>query len=106
MGLGAWSSNAPLQGSAVVTTSPFNSIPYGGGHIPCLSPLLGDTFQQPIGPNANYSLFTGGGLGPSSYTTPVGSMLFSLFGAFGNNAFSSVAFPIGGIPNFGQQNLV
>jgi hypothetical protein len=36
----------------------------------------------------------------------VGSMSFSLFGAFGNNAFSSVAFSSGGNPIFSQQNLV
>jgi hypothetical protein len=33
-------------------------------------------------------------------------MSFSLFGAFGNNAFSSAAFSTGGNPSFGQQNLV
>jgi hypothetical protein len=106
MGLGAGSSNAPLQGSAIGTTAPFNAIPYGGGHIPPPSPSLGGAFQQPIGPNANYSLFSGGSLGPSSYTTSVGSMSFSLFGAFGNNTFSSTAFPTGGNPSFGQQNPV
>jgi hypothetical protein len=106
MGLGAGSSNAPLQGSTIGTTTPFNAIPYGGGHIPPLSPSLGGTFQHPIRPNANYSLFGGGSLGPSSYTTSVGSMSFSLFGAFGNNTFSLTSFPTGGNPNFGQQNPV
>jgi hypothetical protein len=33
-------------------------------------------------------------------------MSFSLFGAFGNNAFSSATFSTGGNPNFGQQNPV
>jgi hypothetical protein len=32
----------------------------------------------------------------------VGSTPFSLFGAFGNNAFSSAAFSTGGNPDFGQ----
>jgi hypothetical protein len=32
----------------------------------------------------------------------VGSTPFSLFGAFGNNAFSSTTFPTGGNPGFGQ----
>jgi hypothetical protein len=32
----------------------------------------------------------------------VGSTLFSLFGAFGNNTFSSSTFPTGGNPGFGQ----
>jgi hypothetical protein len=74
MGMGKGSSNAPLQGSIVGTTASFNSIPYGGDHIPPLSPFLGGAFQQPIGPNANYSLFSGGRKGHSSYTTLVGSM--------------------------------
>jgi hypothetical protein len=33
---------------------------------------------------------------------PVGSTLISLAGTFGNNAFSSAAFPTGGNPSFGQ----
>jgi hypothetical protein len=37
---------------------------------------LGGVFQQLICPNDNYSLFSGGSLGPSSYTTSVGSMYF------------------------------
>jgi hypothetical protein len=106
MGLGAGSSNAPLQGSAAGTTSPFNAIPYGGGHIPPSSPSLGGAFQQPIRPNANYSLFSGGIQGPSSYTTLVGSMSFSLFGAFGNNSFTFYSFSTGGNPVFSQQNHV
>jgi hypothetical protein len=86
------------------TTAPFKSIPYGGGHIPPPSPSLGGMFQQPIGPNANYSLFSGGSHGPSSYMTLVGSMHFSLFDTFGNNTFSSSSFSTGGNPVFGQQN--
>jgi hypothetical protein len=89
MGLGAGSSNSPMQGSTGGTSVPFNAIPYGGGHIPPSSPSLGGAFQQPIGPNANYNLFGAGSLGPLSYTTSVGSMSFSLFDAFGNNNFSS-----------------
>jgi hypothetical protein len=54
----------------------------------------------------NYSLFRVGSLGPSSYTTSVGSMLFSLFDAFGNNGFSSPIISTRGKPGFGQQNLV
>jgi hypothetical protein len=106
MGLGVGSSNAPMQGSTGGTSVPFNAIPYGGGHIPPPSPSLGGAFQQPIGPNANYSLFGGGSLGPSSYTMSVGSMSFSLFDAFGNNAFSSAVVSAGGNPSFGQQNPV
>jgi hypothetical protein len=34
----------------------------------------------------------------------VGSTPFSLFGAFGNNAFSSAAFLTGGNPGYGQPN--
>jgi hypothetical protein len=39
MGLGAGSCNTSLQGS-----TPFNVIPYGGGHIPPPSPLLDGSF--------------------------------------------------------------
>jgi hypothetical protein len=106
MGLGVGSSNAPMQGSTGGNSIPFNVIPYGGGHIPPLSPSLGGSFQQPIGPNTNYSLFGGGSLGPLSYTTSVGSMSFSLFGAFGNNSFSSAIVSTGGNLIFGQQNPV
>jgi hypothetical protein len=34
----------------------------------------------------------------------VGSTPFSLFGEFGNNTFSSVDFPTGGKPSYGQPN--
>jgi hypothetical protein len=54
----------------------------------------------------NYSLFEAGSLGPSSYTTMVGSMSFSLFDTFGNNVFLSVIISVGGNPIFGQQNPV
>jgi hypothetical protein len=100
--LGEGNHNTPLQGSTATNTTPFNVIPYGGGHIPLLSPSRDDDFQQPIEPNANYILFGGGSLGPSSYTIPVGYMLFSFFGAFGNNAFYLVFLSTGGNPNFGQ----
>jgi hypothetical protein len=104
IGLGVGSSNSPLQGSFTGTTAPFNTIPYGGGHIPPPSPSLGGAFQQPIRLNTNSSLFSGGSHGPQSYMTLVGSMPFSLFGAFGNNAFSSSSFSVGGNPIFGQPN--
>jgi hypothetical protein len=44
MGLGAGSSKTPLKGSTASTTLPFNSIPYGWGHIPPPSPSLGGAF--------------------------------------------------------------
>jgi hypothetical protein len=106
MGLGAGSSNAPLQGSIGGTSTSYNVIPYGGGHIPPLSPSLSGAFQPPIGVSANYNLFGAGSLGPSSYTMSVGSMSFSLFSAFGNNSFSSAVVSAGGNPGFGQQNPV
>jgi hypothetical protein len=37
---------------------------------------------------------------------PMGSMPFSLFDVFGNNAFSSASVLVGGKPGFGKQNLV
>jgi hypothetical protein len=106
MGLGARSSNDPVQGSTEGTLVPFSAIPYGVGHIPPLSPSLGGDFQKPIGLNDNYNLFGEGSLGPSSYTMSVGSMSFSLFDTFGNNSFSSAVVSAGGNPRFRQQNLV
>jgi hypothetical protein len=106
MDLGAGSSKSPVQGSTRETSVPLNVIPYGGGHIPPLSPSLSGAFQQPIRSNANYILFGEGSLGPSYYTTPVGSILFSLFDTFGNNAFSSAVILAGGNPGFGKHNPV
>jgi hypothetical protein len=97
-GLGAGSSNAPLQGHMGGTSAPFNAFPYGGGHIPSLSPSLEGTHQPSAGSPAHHSLFGAGSQGPPSHNMPVGSKPFSLFGAFGNNAFSSAAFPTGGNP--------
>jgi hypothetical protein len=93
-----------MQGSTGGTSVPFNAIPYGEGHVPPLSPSLSGTFQQPIGSNVNYILFGVGSIGPSSYTTPMGSMSFTLFDVFGNNDFSSAIISFGGNPSFGQQN--
>jgi hypothetical protein len=95
VGMGVWSSISPLQGSTMSTTSPFNSIPYGGGDIPPFSPSLGGPFHQIIRLTTNYSLFSGVSHGPQSYMTLVGSMPFYLFSSFGNNAFSSSAFSAG-----------
>jgi hypothetical protein len=41
LGLGAGSSNAPLQGQLGGIPVPFNAFPYAGGHIPPSSPSLG-----------------------------------------------------------------
>jgi hypothetical protein len=63
LGLGAGSSNAPLQGSMGGTSTPYNAFPYGGGHIPPSSPSLGGAPQQPAWPNMNYNLFGAGSQG-------------------------------------------
>jgi hypothetical protein len=99
LGLGARSSNAPLQGHMGGTPTPFNAFPYGGGHIPPSSPSLGGSHQQTVGQPADHSLLGTGSQGPPSHNMSVGSTLFSLFGAFGNNVFSSTTFPTGG-PRF------
>jgi hypothetical protein len=106
MGLGEGISNSPLKGSIGDTLASDNAIPYGGGHIPPFSPLIDGSFQPSFNLNMNYNLFGVGNLGPCSYTTPVGSMSFSLFSAFGNNYFLSVVISVGGNPGFGQQNPV
>jgi hypothetical protein len=49
LGLGVGSSNAPLQGSMGGTSSPYNSFPYRGGHIPPSSPSLGGAHQHSPG---------------------------------------------------------
>jgi hypothetical protein len=97
-GLGAGSSNAPLQGHMGGTSTPFNTFPYGGGNIPPSSPSLGGTHLPSTGPPAHHSLFGAGSQGPPSHNMSVGSTPFSLFSAFGNNAFSSASFPTGAIP--------
>jgi hypothetical protein len=60
LGLGERSYNDPLQGPMGGTSAPFNAFPYGGGHIPPLSPLLDGTHQQSIGPNTHQSSFGAG----------------------------------------------
>jgi hypothetical protein len=102
LGLGEGSSNAPLQGHMGGTSGPFNSFPYGGGHIPPTSPSIDGTHEQSVGPPAHHTLFGAGSQGPPSHNILVGLTPFSLFGAFGNNVFSSASFPIGGNPYFRQ----
>jgi hypothetical protein len=101
-GLGAGSSNAPLEGHMGGTSAPFNSFPYGGVHIPPSSPLLGGTHQPSVGLPVHHSLFGQGSQGPPSHNMPVGSTPFSLFGAFGNNAFSWNTFLTWGNPSLRQ----
>jgi hypothetical protein len=45
IGLVARSSNAPLKGSMGGNSTPYKNFPYGGGHIPPLSPSLGSAPQ-------------------------------------------------------------
>jgi hypothetical protein len=45
LGLGEGISNDPMQGSMGGTSAPYNAFPYGGGHIPQSSPLLGSAPQ-------------------------------------------------------------
>jgi hypothetical protein len=52
----------------------------------------------------NYNLSGAGIQGPSCSTTLVGSLSFSLFDTFGNNAFLSAAISAGGKLGFGSQN--
>jgi hypothetical protein len=57
LGLGAGSSNAPLQGQLGGIPFPFNDFPYAGGHIPPSSPLLGGLHQHSVGQPAHMSSF-------------------------------------------------
>jgi hypothetical protein len=102
LGLGAGSSNAPLQGHLGGTPVPFNAFPYAGGHIPPLSPSLGGPHQQSTRQPTHTSLFGAGSQGTPAHSMLVGSTPFSWNRTFGNNTFSSTAFPSGGNPIFGQ----
>jgi hypothetical protein len=102
LGLGAGSSSTPLQGQMGGTPAPFNTFPYGGGHIPPSSPSLSGSHQQYIGKPTHNSLFGAGSQGQPSHSMSVGSTPFSLNRKFGNNTFSSAAFLTRGNPIFGQ----
>jgi hypothetical protein len=104
LSLGAGSSNTPLQGSTGGIQAPYNAFPYRGGHIPPSLPTLGGAHQQSFEPSMNYGSYGMSSQGLPSNSQPVGSPPFSLFGAFSNNTFSSVAFPIGGNLGYGQSN--
>jgi hypothetical protein len=102
LGLGAGSSNAPLQGQLGGIPIPFNAFPYAGGHIPPSSPSLGGSHQQSVGQPAHTSPFGAGSQVTPAQTQPVGSSPFVWNGTFGNNTFASTTFPSGGTPVFGQ----
>jgi hypothetical protein len=104
LGLGAGSSNAPLQGPLGGIPVPFNAFPYAGGHIPPSSPSLGGPHQQTAGQPAHTSSLGAGSQGQPAQTLPVGSSPFSWNGAVGNNTLTQSAFPSGGTPIFGQSN--
>jgi hypothetical protein len=98
LGLGAGSSNAPLQGQIGGIPFPFNAFPYAGGHISPLSPSLGGLHQQSVGQPAHTSSFGAGSQGTPAHTMPVGSSPFVWNETFGNNTFASTAFPSGALP--------
>jgi hypothetical protein len=104
LGLGAGSSNAPLQGQLGGIPTPFNAFPHVGGHIPPSSPSLGGPHQQTAGQPAHTSSLGVGSQGPPVQTLPVGSSPFVWNGTFGNNTFTPAAFPSRGTPIFGQSN--
>jgi hypothetical protein len=104
LGLGAESSNAPLQGQLGSILFPFNAFPHAGGHIPPSSPSLGGPHQQTVGQPAHTSSLGAASQGQPAQTLPVGSSPFSWNGAVGNNTLTPSAFPSGGTPIFGQFN--
>jgi hypothetical protein len=101
LGLGAGSSNAPLQGQLGGIPVPFNAFPYAGGHIPPSSPSLSGLHQQSAGKPAHTSSFGAESQGTPAQTLSVGSSPFVWNKTFGNNTFTSTAFPSGGTPIFG-----
>jgi hypothetical protein len=102
LGLGAGSSNTSLQGQLGGIPVPFNAFPYAGGHIPSSSPSLDGLPQKSAGLPTHTSPFGAGSQGPLAQTQSVGSSPFVWNGTVGNNTFTSVAFPSGGTPIFGQ----
>jgi hypothetical protein len=102
LGQGVGISNVPLQGSMGGTSAPYIAFPYGGGHIPPLTPSLGGAHQNSVKMNVNYNSIGVGIKGIPSYIMSVCSTPFSLFKAFGNNEFSSTAISAGGNPGYGQ----
>lgn len=105
IGLGSWSSKNPPKGSLRDTTALFNVFPFSGGHIPPPFPSLRGASQQPSGPTTSSNLSSGGSQIPQPSTNLFGSMSFSLFGAFRNNAFSSSTFSLEGNPSLNQTKL-
>jgi hypothetical protein len=101
LGLGAGSSNAPLQGQLGGIPVPFNAFPYAGGHIPPSSPSLSGLHQQSAGKPAHTSPFGAGSQETPAQTLLVGSSPFVWNGMVGNNTFASTSFPSGGTPIFG-----
>jgi hypothetical protein len=104
LGLGAGSSNSPLQGSIGGTSSPFIAFPYSGVHIPHLSPSLSGVPQHSVRPNIN--LFGEGNQALPPYNMLVGSTPFYLFDTFGNNNFSSASILAKGTLGYGQPHPV
>jgi hypothetical protein len=102
LGLGEGSSNTPLQGQLEDIPVPFNAFPYAGGHIPPSSPSLGGSHQQSAGQPTHTSPFGAGSQGTPAQTQSVGLSPFIWNRTFGNNTFTSAAFPSGGTPVFGQ----
>jgi hypothetical protein len=86
------------------TSTSFNAFPYRGGHTPPSSPSLGGAHRHSTKPNTHHSSFGVGSQGLPSHRMPVDSTPFSLFDVFGNNTFSSAAFPTRGNIDYGQPN--
>jgi hypothetical protein len=98
LGLGAGSSNAPLQDQLGGIPVPFNAFPYGGGHISPSSPSLGGPHQQSVGQPTHTSSFGARSQGTPAQTQSVGSSPFVWNGTFGNNTFASTAAHLGAHP--------
>ena len=77
LGLGAGSSNTPLQGQLGGIHVPFNAFPYAGGHISPSSPSLGGLHQQSAGQPTHTSLFGAGSQGTPTHSMSVGLTPFS-----------------------------
>jgi hypothetical protein len=94
-------SHASSVGSGGIL-APYQVFPWGGGHIPPSSPFVGSgDFPSSI-PNPTWGWGTSMGSGSQSASMSSTSTLFTLYGGFGSNPFTSSVVSAGGNPFQGQ----
>jgi hypothetical protein len=79
---------------------PYQVIPWGGGHIPPSFPSIGSGDFPSSGPNP----FRGWGVSMGATSMPSTSTLFTLYGGFMSNPFTTSVVSVGGNPFQAQWN--